>query len=439
MEASDARDARDAAGMSTFIVRLDSDREPGAAAGGQGGRPPGVTRVAVKDLIDMAGLPTTSGSKVIASSCAPAAADAACLAGIRAAEARGEAMIVGKTNLHELAFGVSGVNPWFGTPVNPLDPRLVPGGSSSGSAVAVATDEADVGIGSDTGGSIRIPAACCGIVGLKTTRGRIALDGVQALSPSLDTVGPMGATVEATGRGMELLLPGFEWRQRAGATRIGRVRLPAEEWVDQAIDEALAGWVARGGGPGGSGSGGSGSGGSAGSGSGGSGSGGSAGSGRSAGGAVEVVELELPGWEAANEAVGIILVAEAWSVHHDLWAEHRPGLSGEVAQRLEMGSLIGPEEVASAWEEARRWVDQLARAFASVDLIALPVLAEGPPPLEDAGRMGAIRHTAPINLAGVPALAMPVGGGPVPASLQLVAPAYGEEMLLATAQAIERG
>ena len=105
--------------------------------------------------------------------------DAACLAGAREAGAR----IVGRTNLHELALGVTGVNQWYGTPVNPLDPSRVPGGSSSGSAVAVATDEADVAYGSDTGGSIRIPAACCGIAGLKTTWGRIPLDGVWPLYP----------------------------------------------------------------------------------------------------------------------------------------------------------------------------------------------------------------------------------------------------------------
>ena len=95
---------------------------------------------------------------------------------------------------------MTGVNPWYGTPVNPLDPALVPGGSSSGSAVAVATGEADVAYGSDTGGSVRIPAACCGIAGLKTTWGRIPLDGVWPLSPSFDTVGPMARDVAGSSR-----------------------------------------------------------------------------------------------------------------------------------------------------------------------------------------------------------------------------------------------
>ena len=167
------------------------------------------TTVAVKDLIDIAGLPTTAGCLAIARTAVPAEADAVCMAGLRAAIDAGEARIVGKSNLSELAMGASGVNERFGTPLNPLDPDLIPGGSSSGSAVAVAGGEAEVGIGSDTGGSVRVPAACCGIVGLKTTHGRIPLEGVLPLAESLDTIGPLGRDLAAVVRGMELLEPGF--------------------------------------------------------------------------------------------------------------------------------------------------------------------------------------------------------------------------------------
>src|ERR1700722_9643885 len=164
-------------GMATFIARLDR--------GGDG------LRLAVKDLIDVQGVPTTAGSKAVADRAIPALADAMCLAGARAAGA----VIVGKTNLNELAYGASGLNEHFGTPVNPLDPDLLPGGSSSGSAVAVGAGDADVAYGSDTGGSIRVPAAYCGVAGLKTTHGRVPLDGVWPLAPSLDTVGPMARDV----------------------------------------------------------------------------------------------------------------------------------------------------------------------------------------------------------------------------------------------------
>src|SRR5438094_7098542 len=171
--------------MTTFITRLDSS--------GSG------PRLAVKDLIDVEGVPTTAGSRAVERGAKPADADAPCLRGARAAGAR----IVGKANLHELAMLPFGTNPWFGTPVNPLDPALIPGGSSSGSAVAVATDEADVALGSDTGGSVRVPAACCGVAGLKTTHGRISVDGVYPLAPSLDTVGPIAGKGPGPGLGMQ--------------------------------------------------------------------------------------------------------------------------------------------------------------------------------------------------------------------------------------------
>jgi amidase len=190
--------------VTTFITRL-RDRGPGVA-------------VAVKDLIDMVGVPTTAGCRALADRGRPAAADARCLAEIRRREAAGDLHIVGKTNLHELAYGVTGINPWFGTPTNPLDAGLVPGGSSSGSAVAVAVGDAAVALGSDTGGSVRIPAACCGVAGLKTTWGRVPLTGVWPLAPSLDTIGPMARDVAGLELGMALLEPG----RRPGHLRRGR-------------------------------------------------------------------------------------------------------------------------------------------------------------------------------------------------------------------------
>src|SRR5881397_3440939 len=171
--------------MATFITRLEA----------RGSGP----RVAVKDIIDVAGVPTTAGCRAVASAAEAAERDAACLAGCRAADAR----LVGKANLHELAMLPLGTNPWFGTPVNPLDGALIPGGSSSGSAVAVADDDADIAIGSDTGGSIRVPSACCGTVGLKTTHGRVSLDGVWPLAPSLDTIGPMARDITGLVLGMQ--------------------------------------------------------------------------------------------------------------------------------------------------------------------------------------------------------------------------------------------
>src|SRR6266536_5386445 len=214
---------------STWIVRLDA---PGDGP-----------RLAVKDCIDVEGLPTTAGCQAIAEQASPAAADAPVVAAARRAGAR----IVGKTNLTELCWSASGVNPWSGTPANPLDPRRLPGGSSSGSAVAVAADEADVALGTDTGGSVRIPAACCGIAGLKTTWGRIPLDGVYPLAPSLDTVGPLGPDVAAVEFGMALIEPGFA-ASAAGPDRVGRIRpIDPDAQVDPATDAAVDAALAAGG------------------------------------------------------------------------------------------------------------------------------------------------------------------------------------------------
>src|SRR5437899_2187253 len=206
--------------MSTFITKLDS-----AGSG---------PRVAVKDIIDVEGVPTTAGSRAVERSARPATEDAACLLGTRKAVAR----IVGKANLHELAMLPFGTNPWFGTPVNPLDPALIPGGSSSGSAVAVATDEADVALGSDTGGSVRIPAACCGVTGLKTTHGRVSLEGVWPLAPSLDTIGPLARDVAGVTLGMQLLEPGFAPASPPART-IGRIRPDASRHRDHAPHRAV--------------------------------------------------------------------------------------------------------------------------------------------------------------------------------------------------------
>jgi len=284
--------------MSTWIVR-----EAPSGAG---------LRVAVKDLIDVAGLPTTAGCRAVAERAGPAPADAACLAGLRATCARGEARLVGKTNLHELAYGISGINAAFGTPANPLDPARVPGGSSSGSAVAVASGEADVAYGSDTGGSIRIPAACCGVAGLKTTWGRVPLDGVWPLAPSLDTVGPMARDVAGLVAGMALLEPGFAVSAQSPRI-VGRVSIDADPAIDRAVDTALtsAGW--------------------------------------------EIVPVTLEGLDSVTAAAMAVLDAEAWASDGAL-AEAAPDRIGpDVLRRLRAASEVSPAALGAARQEAARW------------------------------------------------------------------------------------
>ncbi len=365
--------------MTTFITRYETSG-------------PGV-RLAVKDLIDMAGETTTAGCRAVADRAVPAARDAACLTGAREAGAR----IVGRTNLHELALGVTGVNQWYGTPVNPLDPTRVPGGSSSGSAVAVATDEADVAYGSDTGGSIRIPAACCGTAGLKTTWGRIPLDGVWPLAPSFDSIGPMARTVGGLVTGMQLLEPGFTVADLAGADlAVGRLPIDADPAITAALDSALdlVGWDCR--------------------------------------------DLALPGWDDATLQAGLLLVVEAWHSDAVLVAEDPEGISDGVRGRLELGGSFDEDTIATAWAVQRRWKETLERVFAEVDLLVTPTLSIFPPHLDDGDDLLVSRCTLPVNLAGVPALSLPVpSGGPLPASLQLIGPAHSEERLLAAGALLE--
>ena len=354
-------------------------------------------RVGVKDLIDVAGLPTTAGSRAVADRAEPAATDAACLAGLRAAAARGEACLAGKTNLHELAYGISGINGAFGTPVNPLDPALVPGGSSSGSAAAVAGGEADVAYGSDTGGSIRIPAACCGVAGLKTTWGRIPLTGVWPLAPSLDTVGPLARDVAGLVAGMALLEPGFT--VTAGPPRVvGRVDVGADPVIDAAVDAALAatGWT--------------------------------------------VVPVVLDGLDAATAAAMTVLDAEAWASDGAL-AQSAPDLIGrDVLARLRQAAATTQDALRVAWTQAAVWRATVAALWDQVDLLALPTLLGFPPTLDHSRDMVQIRGvTSAVNLAGVPALALPVpAGGPLPASIQLIGPPGGEDQLLAAGAVLEQ-
>lgn len=350
-------------------------------------------RVAVKDLIDVAGSVTTAGSPAVARRSSPAVRDAPVVAALRGAGVQ----IVGKTNLHELAFGVSGVNPFYGTPENPRDPGRVPGGSSSGSAVAVARGEADFALGSDTGGSIRIPAACCGVVGLKTTYGRLDTSGVFPLAPSYDTVGPMAASVRGVGDAMALLEPGFAPAVAEGvAVRLASLGdVAVEPEIDAAVSSAL-----------------------------------------------EVAELDLagvaevPGWAEAWHAQQVLLSDEALSA--DGWLLEATGGEGISPETLERFSRarVAPEALDLARTVASRFVPLLTRIVSDAVLV-LPTLPCRPP-----GRFEPVRGfnvlTAPVNLAGLPAVSVPVPvKGRPPTGLQLVGAAGSEELLVALAGRIE--
>ena len=370
-------------------------------------------RVAVKDNIDMKGVITTAGSELFDKTHQPAEQDATCLAGVR----RDYVKIIGKTNLTEFAVAPSGYNEYFGTPVNPLRRSAIPGGSSSGNAVALADGMADVAIGTDTAGSIRVPAACCGVVGLKTTYGLISLKGVHPIEPRhLDTVGPMARNIEDTAKGMELLQPGFagkyaaekkQWPD-ARKIKVGRLKLKGTDPnIDHAIDDALA----------------------------------------KAG--FQVIQLEpeiADAWDQAKADGNIVAAAGAWM------SDDKYALALGVTARTKTVILAGQVTYTTTYKAAlsRRaaWQKTLANVFQNVDFIALPTLQKSPPdmPLLNL-RIGILealvlttQNTVAVNFAGNPALAMPVPvqHEKVPvASLQLIGPRLSEASLLNAGRLVE--
>jgi amidase len=370
---------------STWVVRLDS--------GGDG------PRLAVKDCIDVAGVPTAVGCPAVAEMAEPAQADAQVVASARAAGAR----IVGKTSLTELCWSASGVNHWSGTPVNPRDPRRLPGGSSSGSAVAVASGQADIAYGTDTGGSVRIPAACCGIAGLKTRWGRIPVKGVYPLAPSLDTVGPLGKDVAAVQAGMALLEPGFTAGGYRGAgAAVGRIKVigsggGVDPAVDAAVDRALA--------------------------------------------VAGVAASAAASWDfrPALNAAGVIIDVEGFRSNAYLMP-YISQLSPSVQRNLERGARLRPADVAAARkvaDEVRAEMEALLREY---PVLVMPTMT-GQPPLLGVSGIPMTMLTAPVNLAGLPALALPVPpadrsrDGDVIASMQVIGDS--EEQVLAFGALIE--
>jgi Asp-tRNA(Asn)/Glu-tRNA(Gln) amidotransferase A subunit family amidase len=369
-------------------------------------------RLAVKDNIDMKGVVTTAGSECFLKTHKPAETDAPCLAIAR----QRNVQIVGKTNMTEFAVSPSGFNEYFGTAENPLKRGLIPGGSSSGSAVAVASGMADVAFGTDTAGSIRVPAACCGVVGLKTTHGLISIEGVYPLEPEhLDTVGPMGKDIAHTVEGMGLLQNGFAARYDAAkaakptaqSIRVGRLKLKGTDPnIDEAIDAALAKTE------------------------------------------FQVIPLDdslREKWERAKKDGNMIAATGAWI--SDQRFRFALGVTARTKSAIRLGQIDYGTTYRGAVARQSEWQSTLRNVFEKVDFIALPTLQTTPPPISPNLRIGflealilSLQNTVAVNFAGNPALAVPVPlrGAKVPVtSLQLVGQRLAEADLLNAGRLVE--
>jgi aspartyl-tRNA(Asn)/glutamyl-tRNA(Gln) amidotransferase subunit A len=348
-------------------------------------------RLAVKDLFDTAGLVTTYGSILFADH-VPAKSAAAVLL----AEDAGW-VDVGKTNLHEFAYGTTSENEHFGTVPNPLRAGRVAGGSSGGSAAALVAGLADVALGTDSGGSIRIPSACCGTVGLKPTWGVVPLDGCFPLAPSFDHAGPMARDVAGCAELFAALAPTFEPREVELADL--EVGIGWTEHADPLVRERVEAAAAV---------------------------------------FPHSRPIELP----LAHGIGPAFQGEVADVHRELFEEHADAYGSNVRPKIEKCLALSEAEYERAAETRERYREQLLEAASGVDLVVTPTLAcvapEGPTD-EIAIRDKLTFLTLPFNATGWPALALPCGLAEdgLPASIQLAAPPGQDALVLAAGKALE--
>jgi aspartyl-tRNA(Asn)/glutamyl-tRNA(Gln) amidotransferase subunit A len=409
--------AESIAGLNAFIsVLAESALEEArrcderAAKGERLGRLHGVP-VTAKDIVWSKGQRTTSGSR-IDSEFVPDR-DAPALARLRAEGA----VLLGKTNLHEFAYGVSNVNPHYGAARNPWDRNRISGGSSGGSAVALAAGVGYASIGTDTGGSIRIPSSLCGTVGLKPTYGAIPRDGVTPLSWSLDHVGPMARRVEDVALLFEIMAGRtIDVREPGGSLPLEGVRVGLHERhffenlapeVDGAVRGALSGLERMG---------------------------------------ASIVELDIPEIDLQAACRNAIAFAEASSYHEENIKTRPEDYGEDTRELLRLGLLIPATDYIAALRARRRIVRAFRKAFDSIDVLVSPATPTPAPPIgashlenDDELRFGLIRLVGPFNATGFPAAALPCGmsrdGRPI--GLQIASSPEREAELLRVALAYE--
>jgi aspartyl-tRNA(Asn)/glutamyl-tRNA(Gln) amidotransferase subunit A len=350
-------------------------------------------RLAVKDLFDTAGVRTTYGSKVFADHVPDATASAV----VRLE--RAGYVSVGKANLHEFAWGITSENPHYGSVPNPVAPGRIAGGSSGGNAAALAAGLVEAALGTDSGGSVRIPAACCGITGFKPTYGLVPIDGCFPLAPSYDHVGPMARDVAGCERMMCALADGFE---PAALDSLADLRVGVA-WTDRA-DPLVRRQVER---------------------------------------AAALLPSRRPLDLPFPEGVYPAFAREAATVHADLFAAHRELYGENVARKVAWALKVPDADVDAAVAARERYRERIAELMADVDLVVTPTIPMVAPPMgigDLALRERMIELTIPWNTVGAPALALPCGPAEdgLPASIQLVGKPGADALVLAVGRLLER-
>jgi aspartyl-tRNA(Asn)/glutamyl-tRNA(Gln) amidotransferase subunit A len=392
-------------------ARAAADGSDARAARGRSLGPLDGVIVSIKDLFDVAGEPTRAGSKILAQEAAPAAADAVIVQRLRQAGA----VIVAKTNMTEFAFSGIGANPHFGTPGNPRDRARVPGGSSAGAPVAVADGMCDIAIGTDTGGSVRIPAALCGLVGFKPSRQRVPTEGAFPLSKTLDSVGPIGRNVADCAKA-DAIMAGEEFAPLEPIALDGlRFGLPEGlllERLDDIVAPAFKTAVAR-----------------------------------LDGGGVRVSHETLPlldDWVAVNERGGVI-PPEACAVHRDRLRRRGTDIDPNVRIRIERGCAVSDADFAETLRDRHRLVAAMDARLAGLDVLVMPAntivaptIAEVDDPKVFAVRNAAVlRNTSMVNFFDLCAISLPLPAS-LPVGLMLVARNGQDHRLLPIAEAVAR-
>jgi len=353
------------------------------------------TVVAVKDLIDVIGVPTTAGSDILPMT--PARADAPVVTRIR----RAGCIVIGKTNLHEWAAGPTSAASRFGPVRNPHDPERVSGGSSGGSAVAVALDMCDWAIGTDTGGSVRIPAALCGVVGLKPTYGLVDNDSVIPLCQSLDTLGPIARTVQGALDALDMML-GAEVSAPAAPPEWSRLRIAVPGgWVTDIDGPTAAVWdeLSRG-----------------------------------------LPVIDFPDRGRFARTILPILQGEAADNHRERLGEHASSYAKDTRAFIEAGLYVTAADYLAAKRDSAALRRESDFAMRGWDALLLPTTAIVAPRIGEANvREPLTRFTRPFNVTGHPAISIPVpNAGALPVGVQVVGHMHGDRELGAVALALER-